>query len=351
MIRVEHLTKRYGPRTAVHDVSFRVGRGEIVGFLGPNGAGKSTTLRMLTGFLSPSGGTIRVDGIDALARPIEAKRRIGYMPELCPLYPEMRVREYLRYRAELKGVASRDIVARIEASIQQASVQEAADRIIGQLSKGTRQRVGLADALVADPPILVLDEPTAGLDPNQIRQVRELVRSLAGKKTVLLSTHILPEVEATCDRVVIIDRGRVVIEGKPDELLRANAGRQQSGSVRVELRIPGDPGETRSIERARACLEAVEGVVEIDSIALKREGIVEAKLQTSGEANVSENVFHAVSKSGFVLRELQRGKNVTLEDVFEHLTTTDDAADAEPSFVDSDSDPNAESGSSEEAKS
>ncbi|UJR80963.1 ABC transporter ATP-binding protein [Sandaracinus amylolyticus] len=310
MIEVEHLTKRYGPRTAVQDVSFRVEKGEIVGFLGPNGAGKSTTLRMLTGFLAPSGGAIRIDGIDALAKPIEAKKRIGYMPEACPIYPEMRVREYLRYRAELKGVAARAIKERVEISLDQASVKEAGDRIIGQLSKGTRQRVGLADALVADPPILVLDEPTAGLDPNQIRQVRDLVRGLAGKKTVLVSTHILPEVEATCDRVVIIHRGRVVREGAPDQLRQAIAG----GNVLViEARATGDG--------FRTALEGVEGVRAIEGVETLGDGRVRARVAVDELGEGAERVFAAVAKAGLVLRELRPETVGSLEEVFGRLTT------------------------------
>jgi ABC-2 type transport system ATP-binding protein len=210
VIRVEHLTKRYGERVAVDDVGFDVAPGEVIGFLGPNGAGKSTTLRMITGYLSPNDGRIRIGDVDAVADPVKARRLIGYMPESVPLYRELRVDEYLRYRARLKGVARRQVDARVKESLELANVADVRHRIIGQLSKGYRSRVGLADALVADPPVLILDEPTAGLDPNQIRQVRDLVRSLSGRKTVLLSTHILPEVESTCGRVLIIHRGRIV---------------------------------------------------------------------------------------------------------------------------------------------
>ncbi len=313
MIVVEHLTKRYGPRPAVQDVSFSVNKGEIVGFLGPNGAGKSTTLRMLTGFLAPTMGAIRIDGIDALDRPIEAKKRIGYMPEAAPLYPEMRVREYLRYRAELKGVARRLIGESVERALQQASVMEAGDRIIGQLSKGTRQRVGLADALVADPPILVLDEPTAGLDPNQIRQVRSLVRSLAGQKTVLVSTHILPEVEATCDRVVIIHRGRVVREGTTNELRRALGD--------TILVVDGRAKEGDALGRFRDVLEDIEGA-ELLSIEAMGDTLVRARLRASDspEDMTAERVFAAVAKADLVLRALHPESGGSLEEVFSRLT-------------------------------
>jgi len=210
VIEVDGLSRRYGSRLAVNNVSFRVEPGEIVGFLGPNGAGKSTTLRMLTGFLAPSAGEIRIDGIDAVRNSIEARERLGYMPEGVPLYREMRVREYLRHRGALKGVSN--VADAVDQCLELAGVTDARNRIIGQLSKGYRQRVGLAEALIADPPILILDEPTSGLDPNQVRQFRELVRGFAGKKTVLLSTHILSEVEAVSDRVIIIREGEKVAD-------------------------------------------------------------------------------------------------------------------------------------------
>lgn len=210
MIEVQALSRRYGNRLAVNAVSFRVEPGEIVGFLGPNGAGKTTTLRMLTGYLAPTSGEITIDGIDGVRCSIEARARLGYMPEGVPLYGEMRVHEYLRHRGALKNVS--DLGDAVDRSLQLAGVADARKRIIGQLSKGYRQRVGLAEALIADPPILILDEPTSGLDPNQVRQFRELVRSFGGGKTVLLSTHILREVEAVCDRVIIISEGAKVAD-------------------------------------------------------------------------------------------------------------------------------------------
>ena len=210
MIEVDALTRRYGARLAVDGLSFRVTPGEIVGFLGPNGAGKTTTLRMLTGYLAPTEGHIRIDGIDAVRNSIEARRRLGYLPEGVPLYKEMRVHEYLRHRAALKSVG--DIGQSVSRALQSAGVADVKNRIIGQLSKGYRQRVGLAEALVADPPLLILDEPTSGLDPNQVRQFRLLVRGFARKKTIFLSTHILSEVQAVCDRVIIIREGRKVAD-------------------------------------------------------------------------------------------------------------------------------------------
>lgn len=306
MIDVEHLTKRYGPRSAVEDISFRVEQGEVVGFLGPNGAGKSTTLRMLTGFLAPTSGRVRIDGIDMFEDPIAAKARIGYMPEAAPLYLEMRVSEYLSYRAELKGVPSARVASRIEACVAEADVKAVADRIIGQLSKGTRQRVALADALIADPPVLVLDEPTAGLDPNQIRHVRDLIKSYAGRKTILLSTHILPEVEASCSRVVIVHRGRVLREGKPSEI------RMQRGVGRAVL------------VRARASrdelVSAFEGL-EVE-VTTERDGLVEAHVRGDGE-DLAEKVFAKAVSGKLVLSELRPIEGASLEDVFSDLTTED----------------------------
>lgn len=234
MIEVGALSRRYGDRWAVRDVSFQIASGDIVGFLGPNGAGKTTTLRMLTGYLAPTSGRIRIDGVDALEQSIAARQRLGYMPEGVPLYREMRVHEYLRHRAALKGV--RDVSQAVDRSLELAGVSDARRRIIGQLSKGYRQRVGLAEALVADPPILILDEPTSGLDPNQVRQFRELVRGFRGTKTVLLSTHILSEVEAVCDRVIIIHAGRKVADIAPGE------AETSLEDVFVELTISAESG-------------------------------------------------------------------------------------------------------------
>ena len=315
MIEVEHLSKSYGARMAVSDLSFSVRKGEVVGFLGPNGAGKSTTLRMLTGFLPPSAGRIRIDGVDMLSQSVEAKKRIGYMPEACPLYLEMRVDEYLRYRAELKGVPRKKIVERVGSALEMASVKEVATRIIGQLSKGTRQRVGVADALVADPPLLVLDEPTAGLDPNQIRQVRDVVKGLAGHKTVLLSTHILPEVEASCSRVIIIHRGRLVREGAPGEIRAASSGGARIVSV-----------TSKSDESARVtALQAIEGVRDV-VVRDRFSGTLRVDVHATDADDLGERVFAAVANAGLRLSSLRDAEGTSLEDVFSSLTTTDHAS-------------------------
>ncbi len=320
MIRVENLGKRYGERAAVRNLSFSVAKGEVIGFLGPNGAGKSTTLRMITGFITPTTGTISVDGIDALEHPVEARRRIGYMPEAVPLYPEMRVNEYLRYRAELKAVPRAQMKKSIDAALEKAKVTDVQTRIIGQLSKGYKQRVGLADALVADPKILILDEPTAGLDPNQIREVRDLIRALAGEKTVLLSTHILPEVEAACGRVLILHQGKLVAEGPTDQIRKT-----LHGSASTILVMSGR-GVRAAFEDAVRGVEGVRRV--LDAIDMEA-GIVRLRLETEPNADVGARVFSAVAKAGLALHEL-RSDAVSLEDVFAELTTADAAASDAP---------------------
>ncbi|MGF1467802.1 MAG: ABC transporter ATP-binding protein [Sandaracinaceae bacterium] len=322
MIEVRNLTKSYGQRTAIEGLDFRVDAGEVVGFLGPNGAGKSTTLRMLTGFLSPDRGSIRIGDVDALAAPIQARRQIGYMPEACPLYPDMRVVEYLRYRAELKGTPRRRRGELVERAMAQAAVDDVADRLVGHLSKGYRQRVGLADALVADPPLLILDEPTAGLDPNQIRQVRELIRELSADKPVLLSTHILPEVESLCDRVLILHQGRLVGEGAPGDLGAALGPKEV---IHLEAR-----GEVVAVREALEGLDGfrVRDVAAAPSSAGQSPPVVRASVEGTRGPDSVEEVFGAVVAAGLVLRELRR-RTLSLEDVFTQLTTTDEAATEE----------------------
>jgi ABC-2 type transport system ATP-binding protein len=318
VIEVENLTKKYGDRTAVNAINFAVKKGEVIGFLGPNGAGKSTTLRMLTGYLTPSAGNIRVGGVDAVRDPIAARRFIGYMPESVPLYREMRVDEYLRYRARLKGVKRAHVKDRVKAALELASISDVRDRIIGQLSKGYRSRVGLADALVADPPLLVLDEPTAGLDPNQIRQVRDLIRGMAGEKTVLLSTHILPEVESTCGRVLIINKGHLVGEGAPGDLRGAGQGQM----LVVEARGPRD-----QLANVLAEVNGVRRIADRSSIVDESGAeLLRFRLEVTSPG-VAEEVFAAVAAIGGKLRELHR-EQTSLEDVFARLTTADTAAEA-----------------------
>jgi ABC-2 type transport system ATP-binding protein len=321
MIEVEHLTKSYGPVKAVRDVSFRVDKGEVVGFLGPNGAGKSTTLRILAGFLGATAGRVRIAGHDTVEEPMEARASIGYMPEMAPLYPEMRVAEYLGFRAELKGLARKARKGAVARALTDAGLDDMADVMIGHLSKGYRQRVGLADALVGSPPLLILDEPTAGLDPNQIRDVRTLIRRLGGEHTVLLSTHILSEVEATCTRAVVIARGRLVAEGSIDAIL---AMRRSSG---IRLRLRGAPAP------AEAAARKVPGVARTEVDAGAGESplitmIVEFERGIDGP-RATEALVGALVEAGIGVREVMP-RTASLEQIFSDLTTTTgDAAPAD----------------------
>jgi ABC-2 type transport system ATP-binding protein len=314
VIRVAHLTKSYGRPSpgrppALDDVSFEVGKGEVVGLLGPNGAGKTTMMRILTCFLAPTRGTAELAGVSIGGDTRALRRAVGYMPEAVPLYPEMRVDEYLEMRAALKGVPRTDRRRAADAAMEPCGLGERRRQIIGTLSRGYRQRVGLADALVARPPVLILDEPTAGLDPNQIREVRALIRSLGGERTVLLSTHVLPEVEAVASRVVILNAGRVAAAHTPAEL-RGLAGRRR---IIVEVR-PED------LERAQAALGAAPGIAGAERVA-GAEG-ARLALTVTGQGDAREAVFQAAAAAGLPLRELST-EAVSLEDIFARLTTTE----------------------------
>jgi len=314
MIEVESLTKRYGRTTAVDGVSFRVERGEILGFLGPNGAGKTTTMRILTCYLPPTEGTARVAGYDVFSQPMEVKRRVGYLPESPPLYPDMSVREYLDFCSRIKGVPAKERTARVSAAIEKCRVGDVRDKLIAKLSKGYRQRVGLAQAILHNPDVLILDEPTAGLDPKQIIETRELIRSLAGSHTVILSTHILPEVSMTCGRVVIINKGRVVAEDTPENLTRRLKG---AGTIRVEAR-----GEAASVLEV---LRAVPGVLAAHPRG-GHDGAVIVDIEAEAGRDVRAELAWAVVTKGHALLGLQQ-MGMSLEEIFLHLTTTD-AADA-----------------------
>lgn len=310
MIEVYHLTKHYPGRVAVDDVSFEVSPGEIVGFLGPNGAGKSTTMRILAGYMPATGGTVRVAGHDVATHPMEVRRRIGYLPENCPLHAEMRVDEYLRFRARLKGVPHRKIRARLAYVKEQCGIADVGSRIIGQLSKGYRQRVGLAESLVHEPDLLILDEPTIGLDPHQIRLVRSLITSLADRHTILLSTHILSEVEMTCRRVLIINKGRIVASDTPDRLRRRMEGET---SIAVELQAPR--------EEAEAAFREIPGV--LDVVGHGGEAWQRFSLRTRREDDPRPAVFGCAARRGWALRELHQ-EAATLEDIFVNLTRSDE---------------------------
>ena len=306
MIKVSGVTKKYPARVAVDHISFEVGRGEIVGFLGPNGAGKTTTMRMLTGYLPMNAGKIEVAGYDVAKQPLEVRRRIGYLPESCPLYPEMRVDEYLRFRAELKGVKSAARKAKMNEVKEQCGLTEVGKRIIGQLSKGYRQRVGLADSLVHDPELLILDEPTVGLDPYQIRQVRELIKQLSEKHTILLCTHILPEVEAICERILIINEGRIVAADT-----EANLHKELHACTVIEMEVMAGKDE------AMAKIDGVEGM-DIRNASELADGWLWMEIEADSPAMRVE-LFNLAVTEGWTLRELTEQEH-SLEDTFVQIT-------------------------------
>jgi ABC-2 type transport system ATP-binding protein len=306
MIKVVNLTKRYPGFTAVRDISFEVDKGEIVGFLGPNGAGKSTTMRMLTGYLPPTSGHASIAGFDIFEQSIEARQHLGYLPESTPLYHDMRVHEYLRYRAALKGVESARIKERVGDVLEMCDLKEKERSLIGTLSKGQKQRVGLADALVHDPDLLILDEPTIGLDPNQIRQVRELIKNLANRRTVLISTHILPEVEMMCSRVVVIHKGRIRASDTPENLLQKH---RSAGEVRLELH--------NAPEDVRSKVSNLKGVKDVQLKKTDAESLF--LLRTEAEADPTSELLSLARESHWDVRGLLR-KKPTLEDVFVDLT-------------------------------
>ena len=316
MIEVENLVKWYGPTRAVNNLSFSIPKGQIVGFLGPNGAGKSTTLRMMTGYLPPTSGRALIDGHDVHAESNAARSKIGYLPESTPLYPEMRVEEYLHYRGKLMHMSRAQRNARIDVVCDRCGLTPVRRRLIEALSKGNRQRVGLAQALLHEPPVLILDEPTAGLDPNQIAHVRQLISELRGRHTIILSTHILPEVEKSADRVLIIAGGRIVAEGTPDELRQ----RVPAGSkVVIEVKAGSDA--------VKQALEKTPGVhqVEISS----RDGWSRAIVTPKPGEEIREQLGKAAYANAWPIREM-RFESATLEQFFVNITAQQSVASAEP---------------------
>ncbi|MBV9127283.1 MAG: ATP-binding cassette domain-containing protein [Verrucomicrobia bacterium] len=325
MIKVEHLTKRYASHTAVNDLSFEVERGEIVGFLGPNGAGKSTTMRILSCFLPATTGRATVAGFDVFSQSLDVRRHLGYMPENVPLYTDMRVTEYLNYRAALKGLSGGRLKTRVGAVKELTDLRDVENKLIGKLSKGYRQRVGLAEAMVHEPDLLILDEPTIGLDPNQIRQVRDLIKDLGQRHTILLSTHILPEVEMTCSRVLIINKGRVVASDTPANL---PGTLRSAGNIHVEA----DAGA----EDAAAELRKVRGVKDVAPVVAaasaespavpapsgRGHGFQEFELRVEAGADPRLDIYELARARNWKLRELSL-RRATLEDVFVEITHTD----------------------------
>jgi ABC-2 type transport system ATP-binding protein len=308
MIRVQQLTKKYGSTTAVRSISFEVEKGEIVGFLGPNGAGKSTTMKILTGFLPPTTGRASIAGFDVFDNSLEARRRLGYLPENTPLYPEMKVGEYLRYRAALKGVARSKVCERVGDVLELCQIKDREKQLIGALSKGYRQRVGIADALVHDPDLLILDEPTIGLDPNQIRTVRELIKNLAEKRTVLISTHILPEVEVMCSRVVVIHRGQIRATDSAENLRKNH---RAVGELVLEAKAGAD---------AVAVLQSIPSVKDVTAV---QDGEwTTFTLRLDAKAEPGAEVMRAAMERRWEVREIHQ-RRATLEDVFAELTTAE----------------------------
>jgi len=314
MIEVEDLTKHYGTTRAVDAVSFTVRRGEVLGFLGPNGAGKSTTMKMLTCYLSPTAGRARVAGHDVFDESIAVRRRIGYLPEDTPIYRDMTVLEYLQFAAEMRGMSASDSDGRIREIGVRCGLGEVAGKLVGELSKGFRQRVGLAQAMLHDPDILILDEPTSGLDPNQIVEIRSLIKEIGREKTVILSTHILPEVQATCSRILIITGGKLVADGTP-EALRA---REKGGRYRVVVESNGVPKEA-----IRDRLASLSGVARCEMVGGEA-GSHAFAIDAAAAADLRKPIFRAAVDNRWTLLELLR-ESASLEDVFRNLTTREES--------------------------
>lgn len=306
MIEVDHLSKSYGRGKAVNDISFKVNKGEILGFLGPNGAGKTTTMRIITGYLPATSGHVRVSGFDVADQSLEVRKRIGYLPETPPLYPEMSVNAYLNFIAQIKGVAPGNISKRTQYAMEATGLVARKDDFIKRLSRGFKQRVGIAQAIVHDPDVVILDEPTNGLDPNQIIEVRNLINQLAGEHTIILSTHILPEVEETCQRVVIINQGRIVAEDTPE-----NLSKQRAGSARTHLLVKGDA------ELVKTSILGVEGVTGVDVI--EKHSVQSVTVESDPSRDLRGAIASRVVGSGLELLEL-RTETLSLEEVFRQLT-------------------------------
>jgi ABC-2 type transport system ATP-binding protein len=317
LIEVQDLTKAYGPTMAVDHVSFTVNKGEILGFLGPNGAGKTTTMRIITGFIPATSGTARVAGFDVFQNSLDVRRHIGYLPEAPPLYPDMSVADYLDFVLRIKGIPAERRASRIDDALAKTSLVDKRHALIKHLSRGYKQRVGLAQALVHDPDVIVLDEPTVGLDPKQIIEVRNLIKGLAGNHTIILSTHILPEVSMTCDRVVIINKGKIAAVDSPQNLTTQLKGGQK---IRIDAQAPEGP--------LQEMLAKIPGVsrVQMNPVA---NGRVSATVETAAGQELRSQIAAKIVQSGWALYELH-GLSLSLEDIFLELTT-DDAAHAQPS--------------------
>jgi ABC-2 type transport system ATP-binding protein len=317
MIEVEHLSKIYGATAAIQDVDFSVETGEILGFLGPNGAGKTTTMRILSGYIPATTGTARIAGYDVHEQSMEVRRRIGYLPENPPLYPDMTVEGFLSFVARIKGVSAGDRTSRVNSAIERCQLTQKRKILIRKLSKGYKQRVGIAQAIVHDPPVIILDEPTVGLDPKQIIEVRHLIKSLAGQHTIILSTHILPEVSMTCDRVTIINRGKVVATDTPDRLMS-----QLTGSAGYKLEVEGE------VTQVQALLENLPGVSEVEIIPVDNTNRSTIQITSKPDSEPGREIANLIVSQGLGLYEMQRTRP-TLEDVFLELITEESIKDEE----------------------
>jgi len=318
LIEVENLTKSYGPVTAVDHLSFTVNKGEILGFLGPNGAGKTTTMRILTGYMPATSGTARVAGFDVSEESLEVRRRIGYLPEAPPVYPDMTVETYLDFVLRIKNAPPASRRARISEALEKTNIADKRNELIKHLSRGYRQRVGLAQALVHDPDVIILDEPTVGLDPKQIIEVRHLIKGLAGSHTIILSTHILPEVGMTCDRVVIINKGKIAAVDTPQNLTKQMRGGQK---IHLDVQAPEKP--------LADLLAQIPGAARVEVSPPRADGLLSATVEAAEGKDIRSQIAAKIVEKGWALYEL-RGINLSLEDIFLELTT-DDASHAQPS--------------------
>jgi len=313
MIELKNVTKKFGNTPVVDSLSFEVKKGQIIGFLGPNGAGKTTTMRMITGFFPPTSGAITVAGFDVAEKPMEARAKIGYMPENVPLYKELDVHSYLRFVAEVKGVAKGKIESSITKAMEESGVTTVKDKIIGKLSKGYRQRVGIAQAIINDPEVLILDEPTVGLDPKQIKEIRELIKKMKGDRTIILSTHILPEVSMTCDRVIVINQGKIIAEGDVETLTR---GTGSASRIYVEVDAP----KAQFISE----MKKIKSVSEVMEVEKPGGGLSAFNIDMEEGKNAAKDIVARISKNDWELLEFKK-PHATLEEVFLKLVTKEES--------------------------
>ncbi|MDP4177528.1 MAG: ABC transporter ATP-binding protein [Bacillota bacterium] len=313
MIQVENVTKRYGEHVALNNISLTVNEGEVLGFLGPNGAGKSTTMNIITGYISTTEGTVKIDGIDILENPEQAKRKIGYLPEIPPIYVDMTVNEYLTFVSNLKGVSKDKRESSLERIMQVVKITDVKDRLIKNLSKGYKQRVGLAQAIVGDPEVLILDEPTVGLDPKQIIEIRNLIKDLGKKHTIILSSHILSEVSAVCDRVVIINKGSIVASGKPEEL-----SQKLNFSNKISLRVKGASADVIK------AIKAIESVQHVSEDKVREEGTIDVIVEAKKDADIREDLVKSLSAASLPILSM-KSVDMNLEEVFLQVTNQKEA--------------------------